>query len=516
MKHKLSSVVFLCGASTMIMELVGSRIVAPYVGTSIFVWTNLIGVILGFLSLGYYWGGLTADKDPREKTFSHVILASAVWIALIALIHDPVLTAIQWGIGDVRLAALAAAVLLFAVPSVLLGMVLPYAVKIKTRSLDETGATVGGLYALSTAGSIAGTFLAGFVLLSYLGNTLILFMLSALLALASLAASSSGKKAKIFCLVSALLLSAGSDLLASTIRGPGLTDRNTPYSRVWIYDLPAQGTGLTFRCMQINDELSSMKLEGSDELITPYLRFYRLSAHFFPEPKKALMLGGAAYSYPRDFLKAFPSASIEVVEIDPGVTKLAVKYFDLKDDPRLLVNHQDARTFLNRNTQTYDVIFSDVFRSDSIPFHLTTSEAIAKLYGALTENGVLLINVISGIDGPRGEFLRAEVATLKKYFPQVYVFAVSDAENGYTVQNLMVAALKTKKVPKFYSRDPEMHGYLQHLWIKPIAEDVAALTDDFAPVDRYSLSALRALKRLDNPILAYWRRVLGLKALQAD
>ncbi len=487
----------------MILELVGSRIVAPYVGTSIFVWTNLIGVILGFLSLGYYWGGLAADRDPRERTFSLVILGAAVWVALIALVYDPVLVLIQWGIRDVRLAAMAAALALFAAPSVLLGMVLPYAVKLKTSTLERTGAMVGGLYALSTLGSIAGTFLAGFVLLSYFGNTLILFMLSALLALASWAASSSARGAKILCLAASLLLAAGSDVLASVVRGPNLVDANTPYSRVWIYDLKASSSQ-SFRCMQINDELSSMKLAGSDELITPYLRYYRLSAHFFPNPRKGLMLGGAAYSYPRDFLKAFPEARIDVVEIDPGVTELARKYFDLKDDARLFIHHEDARTFLNRNTEKYDLIFSDVFRSDSIPFHLTTREAIAKMHAALTEKGVLMINVISAVEGRRGEFLRAELATLKIYFAQVYVFAVSDAEHGNAVQNLMVAAFKSEEVPKFYSRDPEMHGYLQRLWIKPIPEDAPALTDDFAPVDRYSMSALSALKRLENPILAHW------------
>ena len=223
------------------------------------------------------------------------------------------------------------------------------------------------------------------------------------------------------------------------------------------------------------------------------------------------MLGGAAYSYPRDFLRAFPEAAIDVVEIDPGVTRLAREYFDLKDDARLLIVHEDARTFLNRNVEKYDLIFLDVFRSDSIPFHLTTRQAIAKLHAALSEKGVLLINVISAVEAERGEFLRAEIATLKKYFPQVYVFAVSDADNGSLAQNLMVAAFKSDEVPKFYSRDAETHGYLQHLWIKPIPEDMPALTDDFAPVDRYSMSALSALKRLDYPILAHWKKIFGVR-----
>ena len=507
--HLLPIVIFICGASTMILELVGSRIMAPYVGTSIYVWTNLIGVILAFLSLGYAWGGKLADQKPSAGILSLVILGAAVWVALIGLVYDPVLILVQCGFHDTRVAALAGSLVFFGVPSTLLGMVLPYAVKLKIHSLGETGVTVGRLYALSTIGSIAGTFLTGFVLLSYMGNTLILFILSALLVLASLAASSSGGKIKIILLAALTVLAASSNLLAAAIDGNNLVDSNTPYGRVWIYDLQGE-ENKTLRMMQINDELSSIKLLGnSNQLAAPYLHYYRLCAHFYPEIKKGLMLGGAGYSYPRDFFLAFPDALMDVVEIDPGVTNLAKKYFDLKEDPRLTIYHEDARTYLNRNQKIYNVIFSDVFRSSSIPFHLTTDAAVRKIYDALDEKGVFIGNVISSVEGLSGQFLRAEVATFKKFFPQVYIFGVQNPDDGTLVQNLIIVTLKSSKVPKFYSRNSGTHQYLQHLWIKPIPEDEPVLKDDFAPVERYSFGAINTLQHPENPILMYWKKTLS-------
>ncbi len=507
-KWALSTTVFVCGASTMILELTGSRIMAPYVGTSIYVWTNLIGVILAFLSLGYAWGGKMADRWPNERLFSLIIFLAALWVALIGFLYDPVLAFIQGAIRDIRIAALAGAAILFAVPSVLLGMVLPYAVKLKVHSLDRTGAAVGDLYALSTIGSIAGTFLAGFVLLSYFGNTMVLFVLSACLVVASLTASLYRSKAKILVLAVLAVLSASSDLLAQVVHGKDLVDVNTPYSRVWIYDVLGQ-RGL-IKVMQINDEISSVKLSGSDELIAPYTGYYRLCGHFYPGLKNVLMLGGAGYSYPKDFLAKFPHAQMDVVEIDPGVTALAKKYFGLEDDPRLTIYHEDGRTFLNRNSKTYNVVFCDVFKSSSIPFQMTTESAARRIYNALDQEGVFIGNVISSIEGDNAQFLRAQVATLKKFFSQVYIFPVQKRANAGFVQNIIIVACKSSRTPKFYSRDPEIHEYLQHLWIEPIQSLELPLTDDFAPVERYSFAALDSMRRWANPVLEHWKKMLGL------
>ncbi|MFH1533488.1 MAG: fused MFS/spermidine synthase, partial [Nitrospirota bacterium] len=161
-KYILEIIVFFSGAIVMVLELVGSRVLAPYVGTSILVWTSLIGIILGSLSLGYYLGGRIADKKASFRILAFILFSAAILITLTTLIKSPVLTFIQTSIRDLRTASVVATILLFTPASIALGMVSPYSVKLKLHRLEATGRTVGNLYALSTIGSIVGTFLAGF------------------------------------------------------------------------------------------------------------------------------------------------------------------------------------------------------------------------------------------------------------------------------------------------------------------------------------------------------------------
>ena len=185
-KYILGLAVFICGAVVMIFELVGSRMLGPYFGTSIFVWTSLIGVILGSLSFGYYWGGKLADKKPSFRILSLVIFAAGIFIGLSALTKDYLLIALQSYIPDILLASVLASLALFLPASVFLGMVSPYAAKLKINSLDKSGSIIGNLYALSTIGSIAGTFLAGFYLIPNFGTNKLLLILPIILAITSL------------------------------------------------------------------------------------------------------------------------------------------------------------------------------------------------------------------------------------------------------------------------------------------------------------------------------------------
>ena len=141
---------------------------------------------------------------------------------------------------------------------------------------------------------------------------------------------------------------------------------------------------------------------------------------------------------------------------------------------------------MNRTQKKYDVIFGDAFTSHySLPYQLTTREAVQKKYDILHDNGTVIINIISSIEGEKGKFLRAEYATYKKVFPQVYVFPVQDSHDGDEVQNVILVALKSDQQMSFHSADPTLDEYLQHLWTKEVDADVPILTDDFAPVDYY-------------------------------
>lgn len=493
----LEIIVFICGAVVMILELVGSRILAPYVGTSIIVWTSLIGIILGSLSLGYWWGGRIADKKPDYKIFSMIIFISAVSIGMITLLKSMVLDFLQNNIADIHINATIATLILFALPSMLLGMITPYAVRLKIKDLDSSGKTVGNLYAISTIGSIAGTFLAGFFLIAYFGSSNILLVLSIVLVLTSLLACF--KSAPVLKISIILLLIIG--ILAvnsynTFLKKQGLIDVDTQYNRIWIYKSTDEKTNRPTMNMITNPKKvqSAMFLDKDNDLVIEYTKFYRLAQHFNPYLKYSLMIGGAGYSYPKDYLKKFPDARLDVVEIDPMLTALAKEYFNLKDDPRLTIHHEDARTFLNRTRKKYDVIFGDAFTSYyALPYQLTTREAVQKMYETLNDDGVVLVNIISSIEGEKGKFLRAEYATFKTVFPQVYLFPVNEFNDGSKVQNIMLIALKSKQKPAFRNNDPELNKYLQHFWQTEIKEDIPILTDDYAPVDNYLMKIIKGL-----------------------
>lgn len=265
---------------------------------------------------------------------------------------------------------------------------------------------------------------------------------------------------------------------------------DTAYSRAWIHDTIDKETNKAVRYLLINRMGSSGIFLDQNELLAEYTKYYHLVRYFNPNFKKTLMLGGAGYAYPSDFLVKYPQSSIDVVEIDPGITELARKYFRLKDNTRLNIYHQDARVYLNKNKKKYDAIFGDAFGSyHSIPYQLTTKEVVLEKYNNLSDDGVVILNIIGSISGEKGKFLRAEYTTYKNIFSQVYLFPVQNPENGDVLQNVMLIALKSNKVPSFSSDDNDLNQYLGHLWKEPIPNDMPILTDDYAPVDYYTYKA---------------------------
>lgn len=486
-KYLLEIVVFVCGAVVMMFELVGSRVLGPYFGTSLFVWTSLIGIILGSLSLGYYLGGKIADKKSSFKSLSLIIFLAAISIGLMVSIKDFWLIVLQNNFTDIRTSSVLASLTLFLPASVFLGMVSPYAVKLKLNNLNTSAQTVGTLYAISTTGSIFGTFLAGFYLIPHFGTNKLLIILSITLIIISLALSAK-KDTRIKLSVFAIVVIGWFVISGLNYMLPksGFIDVDTAYNRIWIYNRIDFRTNKIVKMMGINNENHSSMFLDSDELVNEYTKYYHLAKHFNPNFKKTLMLGGAGYSYPKDFLHKYPEATIDVVEIDPKVTELAKKYFRLEENPRLTIYHEDGRVFLNKTQEKYDVIFGDAFSSHySLPYQLTTKEAVQKKYNILNDDGIVILNIISAIEGEKGKFLRAEYATYKSLFPQVYLFPVTHSDYGNVVQNIILVALKSEKDQTFNDSDPKLNEYLQHLWKKMVDADIPILTDDFAPVDYY-------------------------------
>ncbi len=483
---KLEIIVFVAGTVVMILELIGSRILAPYLGTSIFVWASLIGIILAALSLGYYAGGKFSVNNPNLKFLSGILFIAGLIIIFIPITKEAVLDlAMKLGI---KFGSITATVILFALPSILLGIVSPYAIRLKTKDIERVGGTAGNLYAISTIGSIFGTFIAGFYLIPNFNSIQILGGLSFVLILTSLLSNIS--KGKIFSLILIFILSA----ILLTLPSYYLLETDSAYNHIRVVNLPDPETNLPLRALLLATEVHSVIYLNSEKLFSKYHQLYQLDNLFTPEIKKALTLGGGAYIAPMNFLKRYPQAEMTVVEIDPAVTAVAREYFGLKDNSRLKIYHQDGRIFLNTANQKYDVIYGDAFASYfSIPFQLTTKQALEKTSNLLTDEGILVLNIISSLGGKKSLFFQAEYKTLKEVFPQIYIFPTRFYQNERLdeAQNIIVIATKnpqllTKK-QLLEKASSEQKPLLNHLYTKEIFIEpkIKILTDDFAPVDYY-------------------------------
>jgi spermidine synthase len=475
----------------MVYEIIGSRILAPYIGTSTYVWTSLIGVILGSLSLGYWLGGRLADRRPDVKVLASAIFIAAGLISLTTLIKDVFSSFVGSLSVPIELKAVVAALVLFAPASVCLGFVTPYAVRLKIAAVTESGRTVGNLYALSTIGSILGTFVAGFFLIPFVGSVRTLYLVAGMLfAVAVMLAPLRASQLNIAAITLFVLGVSVSEISGYMLKhSSDLHDVDTEYSRVRIFNTVDPVTQRPVRALATDPYITQSAIFlDSDELVLPHNRFYHLARHFKRDFTQTLMIGGAGYTFPHEYLKTYKSAYMTVVEIDPGMTDLARRYFRLIDDPRLRIVHEDGRVFLNRTGDLqYDVVLVDAFGSlFSVPFHLATVEAVERIKGVLTVGGVVILNLGSAVDGDAAGFLQAEVATYKQVFGNVSVFKVHPEYPDTKLQNLILVATKWSDNIPLKSDNPEIAELLDHYLPADRIKPRQPLTDDLAPAEYYN------------------------------
>ncbi|HKM77468.1 MAG TPA: fused MFS/spermidine synthase [Candidatus Bathyarchaeia archaeon] len=440
--------VFISGAAVMALELLGSRLLAPVFGNSIFVWGSLIGVVLAALSTGYYLGGRLADRQPNLHTLSGLILAAGLLIVALPALTPPVLDAIvKLNVGE-RYSPVIATIFLLAPPSILLGMVSPFAVRLATRTVERVGGASGNLYALSTLGSIVGTFLTVFVLIPEFGvNKIILAIGMTLLIVAFLGL---GSRMKVLVLIILIILPFAAPYMVSrrlTIAtytlalGDTIYETDTPYHHLQIadsYDLAHQST---IRILILDDNLhSAMDLKDPNRTVFPYTDYFHLGFLLNPNITRVLFIGGGGFTGPKKFLRNYPSVQVDVVEIDPEVIKVAEQYFlvDARDS-RLHIYTGDGRIFLHETAQKYDLIVLDAYSRSYVPFHLMTAEFFKEVVGHLNAKGCVISNLISGISSNDDQLLVAEVNTMHTVFPNVYIFPVSGASVP-SVQNVILLA----------------------------------------------------------------------------
>ena len=476
-KNKIYLTVFFSGFVLMVFEIVGIRILAPYLGSSSVVWTSIIGVILTFMSLGYWYGGVISDKNPTLKKLSYILVFTAISFLILNLSKESILYVLARISNNLILKSLVGSVILFSIPSFLLALISPIAIRINIKNVENSGETVGSIYAVSTIGSILGTFLSGFFFIAFLGTNQILWALSIVLfILASINAIDTVKK--YFILSISLFVG---NLLSSFVPNDNI-DFDTDYSRIIITESEYKNRDARF--MAINGYVNSgMYLDKPTELIYEYAHFYDIIDYHFPNSKNAIMFGAGAYSYPKHFQEKFPKKQLDIVEIDPALTEIAKNHFQFTPNSTTNIIHQDARYFLSITNKKYDAVLYDVLTSNLIaPFHLTTLETFNYISNIMTDDGVFVMNILGDLNGVGSTFLKSEIKTVKEVFPQVYVFnALGKDFEG--ISNHMIVGLKTKSDAKIPDSGYFFDTYFRYL-ISPVnIEQGIIFTDNYAPAN---------------------------------
>lgn len=490
---------FFSGAATMILELTGSRLVAPFFGTSLIVWTALIGIIMTSLCIGNWLGGSLADKRPEGKLLGRILLFAAVIIALTAFASNFILTKLQELNLNLYMASVIAAAAIFAPSSLLLGMVSPFVARLAMQNVDSSGAVVGRLSALNSAGSILGTFLGGFVLISLFPSGVILMLLASGVALLSVLIYTGAWRKIIAVIVMCILAGGtwGAEKFGMPYSPIG-AQIETAYNHLSVVESVDTRNGRRVRVLITNPDSaqSLMYIDKPNELVSEYTKFYDLAFHYKPDAKRVLMLGGGGYCVPRHLLAERPDVSIDVVELDPGVTECARKYFNLEDNPNLRIFHEDARTFLNRAVRDglgqYDAIFMDTFSSwIVIPFQMTTIETAQHLREILKPDGTLIVNIIASVYGPKSGVFHGIYKAFANSFSTMMIFPANapDPKYAMALQNIILVGMGDTASTINPTPDAKFANLLSHQWLDPFAPDakVPAFTDSFAPVERYAL-----------------------------
>jgi spermidine synthase len=498
----LRVVVFGSGAVLMGLEIVGSRIIAPFFGSSVYVWGGLISIFLGALSLGYYLGGTMADRWPHPTLLAALLGFAGLAILSLNIIARPVLLAFDaWDLGP-RLNPLLASIVLFAVPSILMGTTSPFAIKLVARDLATVGTNAGLLYALSTTGSIAGTIGTAFFLIPSLGVRTILYLLGgSLLALAGLLLLREGRGLR--PLTASTVLSI---LLATAVAAPVAegTPIRLPQQRI-IYEKDSAYHQINVMEDGINRYLRfNRSFQGGMVLKNPfespflYTSYAHLALVFNASLRRMLLIGLGSGTIPKRFLRDYPDMVADSVELDPAVVDVAKRFFEVREDARHRIIVQDGRVYLRRSDVKYDLIVLDAYFAEGIPFHLATKEFLEIVRDRLTPGGVVVSNIIGALDGPNSRLYRALHKTYGSVFAGLYPFPVAFglARNPAETRTIILiatsrAGMKTGEIHNAAARlrvggrvTLPLDRYARDHYDGRVAtEDVPLLTDNYAPVD---------------------------------
>jgi spermidine synthase len=467
--------VFVAGMTSLGVELSAARLLDPFFGNSIIIWANLIGLVLIYLSLGYWIGGRWADQDPRESTLFQITAWAAFAVGLIPLVSAPILRWSVIGFANYNVGVLVGSLLgvlvLFSVPMTLLGTVSPFAIRLAVKDVEHSGNVAGTIYALSTLGSILGTFLPVLVLIPLIGTRRTFLLLSLFLLFTSLVGLLRQSRWRALAYVWMVLVIAALGLFwgAAPIRADENTVYETESQYNYIQVVKQEGDYLLY----LNEGQGIHSVYNADYILVYGIwDFFLIAPYFNPPPYTAdqvdslLLIGSAAGTIPRQYTAAYGDIPIDGVEIDPRIIQIGRQWFDM-NQPNLNAIAADGRYYLANVNKRYDVIGIDAYRPPYIPFHLTTVEFFNQVRDHLTDEGVVAINAARTANDYA--LVNALASTMKAVFPSVYVLDAPDY--GSDLGNSLV-------IGTIQPTHPDNLAINARLITNPLLQDVAARSLD--------------------------------------
>lgn len=478
-------VVITPGAVLMALEMVSSRVLAPHFGSSVYVWGSIIGVFLAAMSVGYYWGGKLADRQPTLAVLGRLVLAAGLAQTVVLLAGTRVVAALgDWTQGSPA-GTLIATTVLFGPVTMFLAAVSPYAVRLATRDLSLLGGTAGHLYALSTAGSLAGTLGATFVLIPRLDLESILRLLLAITALVSAAAlitQTRRERLSLGLAISLFLLALIPGTMTQEAGLELLADRITPYQTLRV----SESDGIRFLHSD-GTVHAAVEIESGDPWLS-YARQAGTALLLAPDLESFLVLGMGGGSVGTYLQKQLPELTIDYVDIDPAIPELAEEFLFFEEHERARVHIDDGRRFLtSRPGVRWDYIYVDTYIGHSIPFHMATVEFFREIKAHLNEGGIFGLNLISALDNP---FAQGIVRSVSTVFSELYVFIVPSGNYLFLATDRIDAPNRQQMLATARQLDPEyrfnpslerMAGFHRDLDLD--LTRAVLLTDKFAPVN---------------------------------
>lgn len=439
---------FIASFCSLVIEMVAGRILAPFVGVSIYTWTSIIGVILAGISIGAYIGGKLVDRFPVRKTLGWLLLLSG--IASLSIIPLTNMVAAYRFNVPLMIRIFVVTAIIFFVPGCILGTISPVVVRLTLKNIDKAGNVIGKIYAFSTLGAIIGTFATGFVLISWMGTRTIILTMGIILILASVflgALFTSRKAAAIFIVIACPCLVG---IYHFTYKIP-LTKqtylyRESDYYTIKLIKTTSSDRTTPLEAMVLDNLIHSyVALDNPLHIEYEYERIYAdvLRWKFQKGQKfKSLTIGGGGYTFPRYMEASYQNAEIDVVEIDPEVTRIVYKHLGLSAHTRIRSYNTDGRWFVMNCSDKYDLIFTDAYNDLSIPYHLTTKEFAEQLKAILSPGGIIMSNIIDNFQ--KGAFLPSYIRTLKEVFGarNVFLLSVRPDFNNTRISTFIVVAAK--------------------------------------------------------------------------